>query len=301
MELRHLRYFIKVAELKSFSEAAKLLYTSQGNLSKQIKQLEDEMGVSLLIRDSRYVGLSDYGEQFLPYAQQILRYADASMDKMKDISNLESGCLNLGVTYSFFPLLKETARVFMKRYPNIKLNLYCLPMEKLMQMLESREIDLALSYKPSTYYEHIDSNILFVSDLCAIVSRNNPLASQESIRLSELEKHKLALPIRGSQARSTFDNILYGQNYKFNICLETNDIHFMLDMVSSSNLVTILSKSSISEMPNLRAIVLDNPGVEMVGSYHLLKGSYCKKAAKEMLRLLIEKNAFVALNENLEY
>lgn len=61
MEFRQLRYFVKVAQLCSFSEASKALFISQSTLSQQIKQLEDELGVELLVRDSRHVALSDYG------------------------------------------------------------------------------------------------------------------------------------------------------------------------------------------------------------------------------------------------
>lgn len=66
MEFRQLRYFVKVAELRSFSEASKALFISQSTLSQQIKQLEEELGVELLVRDSRHVSMSDYGEQYLP-------------------------------------------------------------------------------------------------------------------------------------------------------------------------------------------------------------------------------------------
>lgn len=62
MEFRQLRYFVKVAELRSFSEASKALFISQSTLSQQIKQLEEELGVELLVRDSRHVSMSDYGE-----------------------------------------------------------------------------------------------------------------------------------------------------------------------------------------------------------------------------------------------
>lgn len=110
MEFRQLRYFVKVAQLCSFSEASKALFISQSTLSQQIKQLEDELGVELLVRDSRHVALSDYGEQYLPYAKQVLKDVDASAERMKDVRELNIGTLNVGATYTFCPLLADTVR-----------------------------------------------------------------------------------------------------------------------------------------------------------------------------------------------
>ena len=202
MEFRQLRYFVKVAELRSFSEASKALFISQSTLSQQVKQLEEELGVDLLVRDSRHVALSDYGEQYLPYAKQVLKDVDASAERMKDVRELSIGTLNVGATYTFCPLLADTVRDYMKRYPGIKLKIFCRSMENLMEMLEHGQLDVALSYKPLESYEDIDSHILFNSKLCVIAGKDNPVARMESIRLTELEKLPLALPARGLQARN---------------------------------------------------------------------------------------------------
>lgn len=90
----------------------------------------------------------------------------------------------------------------MKKYPGIKLKVYCRSMENLMEMLEHGQLDVALSYKPLESYEDIDSHILFNSKLCVIAGKDNPVAKMESIRLTELEKLPLALPARGLQARN---------------------------------------------------------------------------------------------------
>ncbi|MDE6158472.1 MAG: LysR family transcriptional regulator, partial [Muribaculaceae bacterium] len=76
MELRQLRYFVKVAETLSFSEAAKALYITQGTLSQQIKQLEAELGTQLFIRTSRSVCLTETGSVMLPYARRTIADAD---------------------------------------------------------------------------------------------------------------------------------------------------------------------------------------------------------------------------------
>ena len=188
MELRQLKYFVKVAETRNFSEAARTLFISQSTLSQQIKQLEEEIGEPLFIRDSRRVRLTDVGEQILPSAKKTLREAESCFDRVYDVRNLKTGTLNIGATYTFSPLLKETVIEFMRLYPEIKLNIFCKSMEELMGMLENQEIDIALSYKPSEHYDSIESHILFDNNLSIIVNDKHELAGRKSMRLSELEK-----------------------------------------------------------------------------------------------------------------
>ena len=297
MEFRQLRYFVKVAELRSFSEASKALFISQSTLSQQIKQLEEELGVDLLVRDSRHVSMSDYGEQYLPYAKQVLKDVDTSTERMNDVRQLKIGTLNVGATYTFCPLLADTVRDYMKKYPGIKLKIYCRSMENLMEMLEHGQLDVALSYKPLQSYDDIDSHILFNSNLCVIAGKDNPVAKKERIRLAELENLPLVLPAKGLQARNAFDNLLYGQNFKFDVRLEINDLSMLLDMVSRTNLVTLLSGATIHSNKDFVAISLDHPHSEMQGSFHLLKGTYCKNATKEFLKMLVENNSFLMAME----
>lgn len=297
MEFRQLRYFVKVAELRSFSEASKALFISQSTLSQQIKQLEEELGVELLVRDSRHVSMSDYGEQYLPYAKQVLKDVDTSTERMNDVRQLKIGTLNVGATYTFCPLLAETVRDYLKKYPGIKLKIYCRSMENLMEMLEHGQLDVALSYKPLQSYDDIDSHILFNSNLCVIAGKDNPVAKKERIRLAELENLPLVLPAKGLQARNAFDSLLYGQNFKFDVRLEINDLSMLLDMVSRTNLVTLLSGATIHSNKNFVAISLDHPHSEMQGSFHLLKGTYCKNATKEFLKMLVENNSFLMAME----
>ena len=300
MELRQIRYFVKVAELKSFSDAAKTLYISQSTLSQQVKQLEEELGVPLLNRDSHHVTTNDFGEQFLPYATKVIQDAESCITRIKDVQNLNVGTLVIGATYSFWPVLKETVKSFMQQYPGIKLDIICSSMEELICKLEKKEIDLALSFKPSQRYEHIESHILFTSNLCIIASADNALAKNSKIRLAELERYPLALPAKGLQARDTFDSLLYGQNFKFDVRLEINDIQVLLDMIRNSDMVTVLSQTTVNNDSGLKSIVLDNPGSEMIGSFHILKGTYCKKVTKFFLKQLIENNSFNRAMETLE-
>lgn len=292
MELRQLKYFVKVAELCSFSEASRQLNITQSTISQQIKQLEEELNVELLIRSSHGVSVSDIGKEFLPQAQKTLREAMTCIDKIHDVQQLEVGELTIGTTMTFMPLLKETVQTFMKSYPGIKLNIVCNSMENLMNMLERQNIDVALSYKSDDVYPEIQSHVIFDNQLAVIVDKNHPLSMQKSATLADLEKYPLALPAKGLQARKAFDRLAEGKGYKFDVRLEVNDVQLLMNIVQSSLLVTVLSEATSKRMLGITAVRLEMPNTSMEGSFHVKKGVYTKNATKAFLRILCENRPY---------
>ncbi len=299
MELRQIRYFLQIAETSSFSEASRQLCVSQSTVSQQIKQLEDELGAELFVRDSHSVKLSDYGIQFLPYAKNIAEDVRSGVARIKDVAGLSVGTINIGATYTFCPLLGKTIEEFMKEHKGISIKLTCASMEELMQMLEDGELDTVLSYRPSRHFDNIESHILFNSNLCVTARRDHPLAGKDKVRLVDLEKFPMALPSRGLQARNEFDHLLFGQNYRFDVRLEVNDLNMLLDLVSRTDMITFLSAATVKDNPEFCTIDIDHNETEMVGSYHLLKGQYIKVATRAFLKSLIENNAFMISMETL--
>ena len=299
MELRQIRYFLQIAETSSFSEASRQLCVSQSTVSQQIKQLEDELGAELFVRDSHSVKLSDYGIQFLPYAKNIAEDVRSGVARIKDVAGLSVGTINIGATYTFCPLLGKTIEEFMKEHKGISIKLTCASMEELMQMLEDGELDTVLSYRPSRHFDNIESHILFNSNLCVTARRYHPLAGKDKVRLVDLEKFPMALPSIGLQARNEFDRLLFGQNYRFDVRLEVNDLNMLLDLVSRTDMITFLSAATVKDNPEFCTIDIDHNETEMVGSYHLLKGQYIKVATRAFLKSLIENNAFMISMETL--
>ena len=116
MELRQLKYFVKVAELLSFSKAAKALFITQSTLSQQIKQLEDELDMALFFRNNHKVSLTEAGETFLEGAKKTLAEADDNKAKILDLAQGHRGVLNIGVTYSFGSILTESVLAFTKYF-----------------------------------------------------------------------------------------------------------------------------------------------------------------------------------------
>ena len=291
MELRQLKYFVKTAELLNFSEAAKSLFITQSTLSQQIKQLEAELGAQLFQRNSHGVTITEIGAELLPYAKSTLHSADSCVEHIRDVQNLMVGTLNIGVTYTFSPTLNETVLTFMKRYPEVKLNIYNKTMEELMGMLEKREVDFVLSFRPTQTYNRIESHILFDNHLVVVVNKNHELARCSSIDLASLQQYKLALPGKGLQARNQFDMIIGGKEYTYNCPIELNEVNILLKIVKESSLATILSEATIYSEPDLVAIRIDAPGTDMEGCVHVLKDSYRKCSALKFVKLLCESDS----------
>ena len=188
MELRQLKYFVKAAETLNFSEAAKALFITQSTLSQQIRQLEQEMNAQLFTRNSHNVSLTEAGEELLPYARNTLHSADTCIDRIHDLQHLLTGTLDIGVTFTFSPILTETLITFMKQYPQVKLNICYGPMTDLMERLGHRELDFVLAFKPTKHYDEIESHVLFGNHLAAVVQDNHPLAGHDIATIEDLTR-----------------------------------------------------------------------------------------------------------------
>ena len=282
MELRQLRYFLKVAELLNFSEASKVLYVTQSTLSQQIKQLETELNTTLFERNSHEVTLTEAGQKLVEYAQKVVIDADICQQKMTDLKDLLTGELNIGVTFTFSPLLTETVLKFMEHYPEVRLNIIYKTMAELMDMLQRHEVDFVLAFKPTEKNERVESYMLFNNKLVAAMSATHPFAKRKSITVEDLKNCQVAMPAHGLQNRNAFDNMAETTANDINIRLEINDMNILLKLVRQSRLVTVLAEAA-----------LDMGNADMEGCIHMLKNTYVKHSAREFCRLLSQSHTIM--------
>lgn len=291
MELRQLRYFAAVAETLNFSEAARRMCVTQSTLSQQVKQLETELDTPLLIRTSHTVELTEAGRELLPYAMRTLRDADTCLTRISDLNGLNCGELNIGVTYTFSPILTETLLEFMKLYPRITLNIVYKPMAELTDLLLRRSIDFMLAFRSDHPHPAIETHILFQNFLAAIVAENHPLAKQRSATLHDLERYDMALPTKGLQARNAFDAVAAESVSRMRVRIELNEPNILLKLVRRTSLVTVLAEATIHNEQGVVAVPLDLPSGEMAGCVHTLRDTYRKRSMIEFIRMLSESLA----------
>lgn len=294
MELRQLKYFIRLAETLNFSTAAKQLFITQSTLSHQILQLENELKQPLFLRNSHEVTLTEAGQMLLPLAQETIRSADNCLIRLEELKNMMAGELNIGVTFSFASIMAETVTLFLRQHPHVKMNVTQSTMADLIGRLENHELDFVLAFRPTVANPRIESRELFSHRLAAIVNERHALASCDTLTLEELQHYDLALPSRGTQARSAFDRTVSNTGYEYKVKVEMNTVYLLFRLTRESNYVTILSESTVVGEDGLRAIPIVDTDTEedrMSGCIHLLRNTYLKKSAQEFIRMLGESSS----------
>jgi DNA-binding transcriptional LysR family regulator len=199
MELRHLRYFITVADELNFSRAAERLGITQPQLSQHIKALESGLGVQLLDRKQRPLQLTGTGQAFLEEAQSTLATLEQAVRKIQRIHQGEVGSLSVGFTSSMAnDILPDILRTFRQEYPNISLILREANSGSQIQALRDRQIDLAFVYQTPSMREiqNLEMALLSQQTLVAVLPQHHPLTTQSTIALMDLEHEEFVMPLR---------------------------------------------------------------------------------------------------------
>jgi DNA-binding transcriptional LysR family regulator len=188
MELRHLRYFIAVADELSFTKAAQKLRLAQPSLTRQVRNLEDEIGVRLLSRAHNCITLTDEGRAFLFDAKKLLAMCAESVAAVQRMNRGENSQLNIGyVANLHYGLLPATLGAFRKLCPRVALNLYDMTSAEQFQALGSRKIDLGfVGIRPAlSNHELLSEGVAFDTVLVALPARH-PLARKAELKLADL-------------------------------------------------------------------------------------------------------------------
>ncbi len=193
MELRHLRYFVAVAETQNISQAAAKLNVSQPPLSRQIRDLEEELGVALFERSAKAVRLTESGRVFLGEAQAVLQRAAEAIIAVKAAAGGCLGEIHVGFAPSLtVEILPLALRRFQEANPGVKVTLHDLSSEELRHGLRERKLNLALTVSdPHQRPRGLQFIPLREYAICVALSPTHPLASAKSVRLSQAAQDRL--------------------------------------------------------------------------------------------------------------
>jgi DNA-binding transcriptional LysR family regulator len=207
MELRHLRYFIAVAEELNFTRAAEKLHMAQPPLSQQIQQLEAELGFQLFRRTKRTVVLTEAGQVFFEESQTILLQVDRAIQLGKQTSRGELGQLTVGfVSSSAHNVVPAILQAFRTRFPAVKLELRELTTNEQLQRLREGRIDIGF-VRPPIEEDGINSEIVFREPLIVALPETHPWADRAVVELRELSAEPFILFPR-SLAPGLYDPIV---------------------------------------------------------------------------------------------
>jgi DNA-binding transcriptional LysR family regulator len=206
VELRQLRYFVAVAETLNFSKAAERLHIAQPPLSRQIKQLEDELGTVLLLRDRRSVVLTDAGRIFLQEARGILNQAGHAMEAVQRAAKGELGKLRVGIGSGLGQAVNRALFEHVKSHPGVELECQDILSSLRNVALAEREIDVGFM-RPPNDAENLAAQKLFEEPFCVYIRKSHPLARRRKLNLVEVKDEALLLYDR-NVSRGVYDKTL---------------------------------------------------------------------------------------------
>jgi DNA-binding transcriptional LysR family regulator len=194
MELRHLRYFVAVAQELHFRRAAEKLHIVQPALSKQISALEKELGVLLLDRDRRHVTLTEAGQVFLDEALEVLAQADGAVTRARAVSRGEVGRLDIGfIQPALAELLPRTLRVFREHHPGVKLTIGETTSRTAIEKIASRSMHFAFIRLPTENRPDLCTEVVSEEPVLLTVPKSHALAARESVAIADLAEEDLIL------------------------------------------------------------------------------------------------------------
>jgi DNA-binding transcriptional LysR family regulator len=193
MELRHLRYFVAVAEEENVTRAATQLHVSQPALSRQVRDLEDELGISLLERKAHSVQLTDAGRLFLDEARAVLQRAEQAVKAVRAKAGGKETELQVGYAPSLtVEILPRAMRAFEKNFPAVRVILHDLSTEEMLEQLRAEKLDVALGVRASP---KMLRGLRFVElayyPICLALPPAHRLARSRSVALTELKDERL--------------------------------------------------------------------------------------------------------------
>ena len=206
VELRHLRYFVAVAEELHFHRAAERLHISQPPLSQQIRALETELGVELLRRNRRRVELTEAGTAFLGEARAILTRVQQAGDLARRVARGEVGKLSVGfVGSAMYATLPEILRAFRDEHPDVELQLRPFPTAPQLEALRDGRIDVGF-LRPPVGSSGLEIETIQRETIVVALPRSHPLAHAQSVGITQLQNETFVLLAR-TESPGVYDSL----------------------------------------------------------------------------------------------
>jgi DNA-binding transcriptional LysR family regulator len=247
VELRHLRYFVAVAEHLSFSRAAEHLHLAQQSLSQQISTLERHLGVRLFDRDTRGTRLTDAGRVFLPEARALLAHAAAAVAVVQRAARGEVGRLYLAFLASTANyMLPPVVRAVRERLPDLELTTHDVQIDELVAGLRDGRFDAAFTRPPLV--TDLATRTLATEPVCAVLPVGHPLATRAELHLADLADEDWVLTPRESWPpwHDKYDRDFAAAGFTPRVVQRAGGVSNLLGLVAGGVGVTRLARSASS-------------------------------------------------------
>jgi len=259
--LNSLIVFHEVAQLRSFSKAAKVLYLTQPGVSNHISQLEVQAGRPLLKREKGTIELTPEGKVIFRYARKIVKMTEELEKRIKSMHEEVKPHLNVGTTPTYSQaIMPELLGSFQKAFPQVRIKLDTGSSEEMEKTLLSGHNDIVFVANP-TLSKKLHAIPFLKEELVMITSKDHILSKKESISLREIKDYPLILREEGSATRKVVLSALKSMRITPSVLMEVKSTDFIKEWVSKGKGISVLIKRSIleDEKRHLKIIPLAAP------------------------------------------
>ena len=268
MDIRQLQYLAALAREKHFTRAAQACHVTQPTLSGRISQLEQELGVPIVERGQRYIGLTPEGERVLKWAHLILDNWQSLQQELGTIRSKKGelvGRLTIGVIPSALPMASQLTQGMERAHPRVEFTVLSQSSEEILRNLHDHAIDAGITYLDNEPVKGLMQQPLYVEHYCLFVSATSPYADQPAVRWADAAQEPLCLLTPNMQNRRIIDRAFAAANAHPSPRLETNSIMNLLASVKSMGLSSIMPDyflHVLGRLEGVKAVPLVEPKVE---------------------------------------
>lgn len=290
MDIKQLQYFIEVAKFNSFTRAADDLYITQPTISKMIKSLETELGVTLFDRSKKQLVLTDAGKVILDQAKLVDKAFSNLESTVDNLKELRTGKIRIGLPpiinlQNFFRIVG----LFHEQYPGITFHIEESGSKKIEEDIENSLLDVGVIVLPTQndLFEHFP---LMEDDLRLIIHPYHPLEKHEVVDLIQLEQESFILFNKDFALNDRILQSCKKVGFKPHIISESAQLHFIEEMVANKLGVSLLPASICGKLgPNVKTIKVVNPAISWSLAIIWGKHHYIPCAAKKFLEFTQEQ------------
>jgi len=260
MELRQLEYLVTVAEEANFTRAAQRVHISQSGVSAQIRQLERDLGATLIDRSGRTATLTQAGEAAVKEAREILASAAALRQAVEEVTGLLSGRLTVGmVTACTITALFDALAAFHRAYPRVAITLVEDNSATLVERLRADTLDVALIGAAGESQAGLEAHPIVSERLVAAAVKDHPLSERTRLTLNDLTGLPLICMPAGTGIRTVFDDSCLSRGLKLEVALEASAAGTVMDLAARGLGVAIVSETiAAAHSDRLWSAVLDD-------------------------------------------
>lgn len=241
MELQHIRYFVAVAQQRSFSKAAQQLFVTQPILTRCIKQLEQELGVALILRSTRTFELTDAGQELLQRGTELLQQHGDLYRRIGDVAAAQAGRVHIscpGVILDvYFPPL---VTAFRQRYPGVRIEVRESGSREVVRDVRDGQADLGLVMLPLEESEGLTVHPLLCDEVRLAVPRGHRFERQGTVDIADLRDCEIITYNQSATLYHTFLQMCREEGFVPNIAYQSMMPSFILDTISYGHCVGVL-------------------------------------------------------------